>query len=358
MSSFQVQQWLRQGIAAAKAGESKRAYELLLRVVDVDEFNEQAWLWLSSVVESDADREVCLENVLAINPDNKLAKTGLVHLHSRIKSAPEIEEEAEPPIQPDMPAAPAEDWLDTIEEAWWTQPETEREVETVPEPAASTVATDLEETPAGAPVTSEPAPEVHPPGTLLQRLVIPLLLGCGLLAAISGFLILRQSDLFDPEKREYLGVMRPLLAEHEAWWDGPYGGLLEEIYRPCGPEAGGWRNYDVLVACSKHPSIDCPKLVSHCGSDIDGMQRRVERLAQQAQRAGEELLSAFQAVSVPEEVEKVHHQFLTCLDTRVSETGRVRKLAQGETLDVPTYAPACEMFPSNEMDLRAYVGGR
>jgi len=74
MTSYQVAEWLRQGIAAAQAGDADRASELLMRVVDVDEYNEQAWLWLSSVVDSDTDREVCLENVLAINPDNKLAK--------------------------------------------------------------------------------------------------------------------------------------------------------------------------------------------------------------------------------------------------------------------------------------------
>ena len=43
MTSFQVAQWLRQGIAAAQAGDAKKAYDLLLKVVDVDEYNEQAW---------------------------------------------------------------------------------------------------------------------------------------------------------------------------------------------------------------------------------------------------------------------------------------------------------------------------
>ncbi len=60
MTSYQVAEWLRKGIAAAQAGDAQQAYEWLLKVVDVDEHNEQAWLWLSSVVESDGDREVCL----------------------------------------------------------------------------------------------------------------------------------------------------------------------------------------------------------------------------------------------------------------------------------------------------------
>ena len=117
MPSDQVEQWLRQGIAAAKAGDMQRAYEVLLRVVDVDEYNEQAWLWLSSVVQSDADREVCLENVLAINPENKLAKAGLVHLHAR--TTPPVPLEPEAKVTPKPPAAEGapRDWWDQAQPA-------------------------------------------------------------------------------------------------------------------------------------------------------------------------------------------------------------------------------------------------
>jgi hypothetical protein len=44
-----------------------------LQVIEVDTENESAWLWLSSVVENEADQRVCLENVLAVNPDNAAA---------------------------------------------------------------------------------------------------------------------------------------------------------------------------------------------------------------------------------------------------------------------------------------------
>jgi tetratricopeptide (TPR) repeat protein len=70
-------QWLAEGIARAKAGERERARELLLRVVRRDERNAQAWLWISSVVEGPEDRRVALENVLAIEPENTLARAGL-----------------------------------------------------------------------------------------------------------------------------------------------------------------------------------------------------------------------------------------------------------------------------------------
>jgi tetratricopeptide (TPR) repeat protein len=73
----ETRQWLTEGIARAKAGERERARELLLRVVEHDERNAPAWLWLSGVVESLEDRRVALENVLAIEPENALARAGL-----------------------------------------------------------------------------------------------------------------------------------------------------------------------------------------------------------------------------------------------------------------------------------------
>ena len=80
MSTYQIEASLKAGITAAKAGRWEQARELLLQVVEVDEQNEQAWLWLSGVVPGDEDRRVCLENVLTINPDNELAQKGLARL--------------------------------------------------------------------------------------------------------------------------------------------------------------------------------------------------------------------------------------------------------------------------------------
>ena len=126
MTSYQVAEWLRKGIAAAQAGDTETAYELLLRVVDVDEYNEQAWLWLSSVVETDADREVCLENVLAINPDNKLAKAGLVHVRAKTtQPPPPLEPEPEQTRPEDEPTlAPEPTETEEEDNDWWDQSQT------------------------------------------------------------------------------------------------------------------------------------------------------------------------------------------------------------------------------------------
>ena len=70
----QVSELLKQGIAAARAGRKEEARRTLARAIKLDGRNEQAWLWLSGVVETDEQRRVCLEKVLAINPENAHAQ--------------------------------------------------------------------------------------------------------------------------------------------------------------------------------------------------------------------------------------------------------------------------------------------
>jgi tetratricopeptide (TPR) repeat protein len=98
----QAVELLRRGIAAAKAGRREEARQVLLHVVELDERNEQAWLWLSGVVDSREDRRVCLENVLAINPDNPHARQGLRHLDQQV-AAPSAAEERCPRCQAPIP---------------------------------------------------------------------------------------------------------------------------------------------------------------------------------------------------------------------------------------------------------------
>lgn len=78
---------VRQGIAAAKSGQREQARSLLTRAVERDERNLMAWLWLSGLVDSLDDKEVCLENVLALDPGNEPARRGLEWVRSQ-KGAP------------------------------------------------------------------------------------------------------------------------------------------------------------------------------------------------------------------------------------------------------------------------------
>ncbi len=91
MSTDETTTLLQAGIAAAKAGERGKARELLQRVVETDEHNLQAWLWLSDVVNTLEDQEVCLENVLTIDPANATARKGLDWVRAQITATPEIE---------------------------------------------------------------------------------------------------------------------------------------------------------------------------------------------------------------------------------------------------------------------------
>ena len=97
---------LNQGITAAKAGRNEQARRLLRQAIEQDEDNEQAWLWLSSVVESPDEQRLCLENVVAINPSNAFARAGLRRLAGTITPpAGKTEDSGQRPIPP-APQAP------------------------------------------------------------------------------------------------------------------------------------------------------------------------------------------------------------------------------------------------------------
>jgi hypothetical protein len=72
-----VSRLLSAGVDAVKERRLEEAKELLYQVIDLDDRNEKAWLWLSGVVEGIGERIICLENVVAINPHHELASEGL-----------------------------------------------------------------------------------------------------------------------------------------------------------------------------------------------------------------------------------------------------------------------------------------
>ncbi len=76
--------WLKEGIAAARAGQTERARENLLRVIKADQGNLQAWYWLSRIVESPQEREICLENVLTLDPGHAAIQAELAELRRQI----------------------------------------------------------------------------------------------------------------------------------------------------------------------------------------------------------------------------------------------------------------------------------
>lgn len=75
--SANVDGMVRSAVESYRAGNKAEARQLLERALEIDEYNETAWLWLSAVVETKEEQQTCLENVLVINPNNDRAKQGL-----------------------------------------------------------------------------------------------------------------------------------------------------------------------------------------------------------------------------------------------------------------------------------------
>jgi hypothetical protein len=115
--SANVEAMVREGINAAKAGKKDEARALLMKATELDPYNEDGWLWLSGVVESSEDQRTCLENVLAVNPNNDRARQGIAYLSgSPAATAP-------PPAQVEpTPPAPVVRTPTSVE---WDMPATE-----------------------------------------------------------------------------------------------------------------------------------------------------------------------------------------------------------------------------------------
>ncbi|MCS6839503.1 MAG: hypothetical protein NZ699_07225 [Roseiflexus sp.] len=79
--------WLQQGIAAARAGQRAQARQLLVRAIQADQYNEEAWVWLAGVVDDPAHARQCLQQALRINPLNPQARQGIAWLDQQARQA-------------------------------------------------------------------------------------------------------------------------------------------------------------------------------------------------------------------------------------------------------------------------------
>lgn len=75
--SSDVEAMVQEAIQAYNAGDMDKAQTLLMEATELNDEHEQAWMWLSLVVEDEEDKRICLENVLSINPNNEGAKERL-----------------------------------------------------------------------------------------------------------------------------------------------------------------------------------------------------------------------------------------------------------------------------------------
>jgi hypothetical protein len=85
------QQTLEQAIQAIQYGDRAAGKRLLAQALHANPQNVQAWLWMSEVAETDAQRREYLERAVAIDPQNRAARARLAQLQATatVRSAPE-----------------------------------------------------------------------------------------------------------------------------------------------------------------------------------------------------------------------------------------------------------------------------
>lgn len=114
-------QLFERGVAAARSGQRRLAAGLLARAVQCDPRHEQAWLWLSGVVDDPEQIVFCLRTVLEIDPDNDRARRGLAWLEQR-SPAPESPRAVTAPARaPEQNGAAHREDNGHSAEGWWTR---------------------------------------------------------------------------------------------------------------------------------------------------------------------------------------------------------------------------------------------
>ncbi len=117
----------RQGVAALRDGDTVTARAKLMQAVRLDRTHEQAWMWLSAVVETDEEKITCLQNALTLNPGNDAARRGLEKLGAgdAIDTGPSGYSDTPPDTTPDPYVEPPhrmEHGSSRIAETLWESP--------------------------------------------------------------------------------------------------------------------------------------------------------------------------------------------------------------------------------------------
>lgn len=92
---------LKHAIELILEGQTKKAGELLSRLVQEEPQNENAWLWLAACKNEKNEKISCLEKVLAINPKNSSAKLAMQRLTTPVGA------EDQPSLENILSAKPA-----------------------------------------------------------------------------------------------------------------------------------------------------------------------------------------------------------------------------------------------------------
>ncbi len=93
------------GQRLARVGLMSEARCVLRRAAELDATNEQALLWLAATIDNPTEAQQTLQQLLAVHPDNAVARAGLATVQRQIIAAPPASAEAMPPVPADDPAS-------------------------------------------------------------------------------------------------------------------------------------------------------------------------------------------------------------------------------------------------------------
>jgi hypothetical protein len=100
---------MKQGIAAIKAGDRERAWNVLVQSLKLDQKNQEAWLWISHAAKDEDEQRKCLERAKAIDPHSELGQQATRRLQALTPSqaAPAVAIAPPTPVTSrDTPASP------------------------------------------------------------------------------------------------------------------------------------------------------------------------------------------------------------------------------------------------------------
>jgi len=89
------------GRSAFAMGNTQQAHDFWKEAARLSPFNEQVWLALLDVIDSDEDRRVCLQNILQINPMNVQARRMLNLIVARKESAAQLKDDKKTGVKKD-----------------------------------------------------------------------------------------------------------------------------------------------------------------------------------------------------------------------------------------------------------------
>ena len=149
-------------ITAIRSGRKEEGRQLLNLLIQQNPNDEMAWLWMSSVVNTDEQRARCLYHVLAINSTNELARRGLkilgiVVTDSRPVKIPRDSQ----PIQIPKPTPASQPTFPSVAHVEQATPAEERRPFRID---PQTIVAELPFTPVRQPFASTPDPAPQPTG--------------------------------------------------------------------------------------------------------------------------------------------------------------------------------------------------